>query len=407
MAATEPEELTARLRRFPADRYPVQHATTQFHLGSERLHAGDPGAALIALAAASTAFARAGMRLEQAKAEVMLGIGLRAVHRWDEAAVTFDRAEALLAELQQPAEGAAAAYNLGLVRQDQGDLEGACAAWQRARELFLAAGQLAQAAAAARDHGALLLAAGQAPAALPLLEQAVNLAERGGDNPGLGAAANVLGLTRLALGDVDGTVSALRCALGCFPRTLRPAEHAMVRANLAVAHEQAGDRPRARLAARQSLALAAAAAPVRAQAQQLLERLGAGTGDLWGVIDDESAEGRLGLLRDELAAALETPGPQCDALVRDLLDGLLSRPGRCYELAETLVQVVLELPPRPFGRVVDALVAGCAGRSEEAADRVRAVLGSGMARFALPQWQRLLAALNYAAQSAGQPAAWR
>lgn len=407
MAATEHEGLSARLRRFPVERYPVQHATTQFHLGAERLQAGDAEEALLALDTASTLFARAGLRLEQAKADVMLGIGLRTARRPTEAAAAFVRAEAMLAELDQPTEQAAAAYNLGLVCQDADDLGQACAAWQRAGKLFLAAGYPAQAGTAARDHGAALLGAGQPAQALPLLEQALELADRGGDEAGVGAASNVLGLARLAMGDSDGAVAALRRSVGAFPRTSRPADHAMAKANLALAHEQAGDQPRARLTARQALSVAAAAPPVRAQATLLLARLPPASDDLWHVLDEEPAPAWPGLLREEVLRALEVSAEDRHRVLRDLLDGLLGRPGTSYDLAESLLQVVLELPPRPYAQVLAAVVGGCAERSEEQAERLRSILGSAMARFALPQWQRLAASLNEAAAAAGQPATWR
>ncbi|MDQ3628977.1 MAG: hypothetical protein M3419_09250, partial [Actinomycetota bacterium] len=193
MAQVEDETLAARLARYPVDQYPVQHATTQFHLGSALLHAGETGPARLALSAAREVFGRAGMRLEEAKAAVMLGVALRAGGRLDEAATTFATAAVALDGLEQPAEQAAALYNLGLVRQDCADREGAQAAWSRARVLFLSAGCVAQAAAAARDHGGSLLTAGEVAPALALLEQSLALADQAGDEPGAGAAANTLG----------------------------------------------------------------------------------------------------------------------------------------------------------------------------------------------------------------------
>jgi len=406
VAATEQEDLTARLRRFPVDRYPVQHATTQFHLGSERLHAGDANAALAALTAASDVFDQIGMGLEQAKADVMLGIGLRTAHRRSEAVAAFVRAETALAALDAPTEQAAAAYNLGLVRQDDGDLPGAYDAWRRARDLFLAAGYPAQAAAAARDQGAALLSDGHPDDALPLLQQAVDLADRGGDEAGVGAAANALGLAHLAVGDPAAAVNALRRGLGAFPRAVRPGDHAMVKANLALAHELAGDDARARLTARQALALAAPP-PVRVQAQELLARLPADDDDLWQVLDDEVPEAWPGVLREELLRGLDLGAGPRSLVVRRFLAGLLDRPGRCYELAECFLQVVLELPPRPYAQLLESVVAGCADQSEASVDRLRSVLGSAMARFAMPQWQRLAASLNDAALAAGQLATWR
>lgn len=408
MAPTEQESLAERLDRHPVERYPVQHATTQFHLGSALLHAGDTAPALDALAAACNVFGDAGMRLETAKATVMLGVGLRAAGRLEEAAASFTAALEILAALDQPVEQAAAAYDLGLVLQDLRDPDGAHAAWDRARQLFLAAGYPAQAGAAARDHGGSLLASGDVEGALPLLEQAAALAERAGDDAGTAGAANVLGLAHLAAGDPAAAVAVLRRALAFIPRSVRPHDHAMVKANLALAHERAGERARARLAALQAGAVPSAAAPVRRQAQEVLERLpGRASEDLFTVLDDDAREQWVAAVRDEVlrAAALASEGRA--ALISGFLDGVLARPGASHALAETLLAVVLELPPRTYGLLVEAVVDACAGRPDEEADRLQAVLGSAMARFAMPQWQRLAASLNTAAEACGQPATWR
>lgn len=407
VAQTEQEVLLERLGRFPAERYPVQHATTQFHLGSVRLHAGEVASALEALAVARDIFSAAQMRLESAKATVMLGAALRSAGRLDEAAAAFMSAGQALDGLDQPAEQAAAAYNLGLVLQDSGDLAGAHAAWSRAREIFQAAGYPAQAAAAARDHGASLLASGQPDDALPLLAQALDLAERAGDEPGAGAAANALGLAHLAAEDSVAAIDALRRALAASPRSVRPEQWAMAKANLALAHEHAGDRPRARLAARQALGLTNAAGAVRTQAQQLLARLPGGPSeDLLAVLDAEHADEWGGVIREELVLAADLPAGQRLSVLSGFLDGVLERPPAAYDLAESLLQILLELPPRPYDLLVPAVVEAVAGRSEDDTARLRAVICSAMARFAIPQWQRLAGSLNAAARALGEPATW-
>lgn len=407
MTTSDQDELIARLGRFPADRYPVQHATTQFHLGSTMLHAGKSSPALAALTAAHEGFSRAGMRVEQAKAAVMLGVALRAAGKLDEACIALSKAGEEMAALDQPTEQAAAAYNLGLVRADQGDPEGAQTVWIQARDLFLVAGYPVQAAAAAREIGTLRLNAGQFQLAIPMLEQAMDLAERSRDERGVGAAANALGLAWLATDEPVAALSSFLRALGAYPRSLRPADHAMVKANLALAHEQVGDVARARLAARQSLALAAAAGPVRAQAQSLLARLpGDDYKDLLVVLDVTAREEWLTAVRDEMARAVDLTEAQRSALVCCFMDGVLDRPGTSYQLVETLFQVMLELPPGPFDLLVVAVVHAQSGRSEQACDRLRAVTMSAMARFPLPQWQRLAASFNAAAEASGQPAGW-
>jgi tetratricopeptide (TPR) repeat protein len=408
VAPSEQESLVERLGRYPVDRYPVQHATTQFHLGSAQLHAGDAATALRALTVARDVFAAAGLRLEAGKATVMLGIALRTSRRLDEAAAAFVAADGLLAGLDAAAEQAAASYNLGLARQDVGDVDGAHAAWARGRELFLAAGHPAQAGAAARDHGASLLARGNAAEALPLLEQAAALAERAGDSPGTAAAANALGLALLAVHDPASAVAVLRRALAFAPRSTRPAEHAMVKANLALAHEQAGDGARARLAALQAAAVPGVAGPVRAQALRLLERRpGGNAADLLAVLEEGERGEWVPVLREEVLRAVELTPADRRVLVSGFLDGVLARPEASYALAEALLTVVLELPPRPYSLLVEAVVLATAGRPDQEAERLQAVLGSALARFPVPQWQRLAASLNAAAEAAGRPAAWR
>ncbi|MDQ3481708.1 MAG: hypothetical protein M3423_10350, partial [Actinomycetota bacterium] len=63
--------------------------------------------------------------------------------------------------------------------------------------------------------------------------------------------------------------------------------------------------------------------------------------------------------------------------------------------------------PEPYGELVTAIVQATGGRAEEDSERVRTVVGSAMARFAIPQWQRLASSLNSAANAAGQPEGWR
>jgi tetratricopeptide (TPR) repeat protein len=400
------EDLHARLTRFPVARYPAQHATTQFHLGSGRLAAGDVPGALEALAVARDVFGRVGMGLEEAKAGVMLGIALRAVGRSGEAAEILAAAADAFAELGRPVEEGAARYNLGLVLADAGDRAGAHVCWERAHRLFVEGRQPAQAAAAAREHGASLLTAGEVAAAIRVLDRAAEEADRAGDAVGLGAAVNVLGLAHLADGDVPAATAAFRRALAAHPRSVRPGEYAMVKANLALAAARGGDAVRARLAARQALAVAGAAGPVRAQAADVLAGLPPAD-DVVAVLDTEPRDRWPAVLREEVLRLAEASPAERDATVRVFLDGLLDRPEVAHALAESLLSMVLELPPRSYDGLVASVVHGCAGRPVAQSDRLRAVLESTMARFAIPQWQRLAASLNAAAVASGQPAGWR
>jgi len=408
VAQPEQDVLIERLGRYPVRRYPVQHANTQFHLGWVLLDSGDTTAAAVALTVAVQEFGRAGMRLESAKATMMLGIARRIAGRAAEASAAFESAADDFRVTGQVAEQAAASYNQGLACQDRGDRQGAHDAWVAARELFVAAGLPAQAAAAARDYGGSLLTGGEPLAAVAELTYAVGLGQQATDPIGIGAAGNALGLAHLAAGDPGAAVAALREALAWVPRSVRPADHAMIKANLAVAYEQAGELARARLAAGQALALTGAAAPVRQQARRLLSGLpGPAHAAMLAVLDGEPPDRWVPDLREEVLRLADAPVAERNRELSGLLDGVLGRPGTCYDLAEALLSVVLELPPAGYAIVVVALVDSTGSRPRPDVERLQGVLGSAMARFPLPQWQRIAASLNAAAVAAGQPATWR
>jgi hypothetical protein len=103
----------------------------------------------------------------------------------------------------------------------------------------------------------------------------------------------------------------------------------------------------------------------------------------------------------------DSPAPERHDVLTGLLNGMLARPAACYDLAESLLQVVLELPPRSYDLLVTAIVHASAGRPEQDSARLQSVVGSALARFAMPQWQRLAASLNAAAEAAGLAATWR
>lgn len=404
---TETSELLARLARYPSSRYPVQHATAAFRLATLHLSRGRPQQAASLLDTSHAIFTRLGMRLEQAKTLTMQGVAQRSAGRSDLAAQTFEHATRSFLELEQPTEEAAASYNLGLALLDQDDPE-AETSFARAQDLFLATGRLRQAAAAARERGALLLTAGEVRQALTTLGQAAALAERAGDLPGLGAAANALGLAHLADDDPAGAAREFMRAVGAFPRSLRGAEHAMAKANLAVAHERCGNQARARLAARQALAIGAIDAPVRAQAEALVARLNTpASSDLLAVLDDEPVDRWSATVREEVLRWCTSPPEVHLAGLRAFLTGLLARPGRSRDLGGCLVEVLVELPPSQYDAMVEQIVRVTADLATEDADLLRSVLGSAMARLALPQWQRLATHLNAAAVVADEPADWR
>jgi tetratricopeptide (TPR) repeat protein len=405
------ESLEARLGRYPVGRYPVQHATTQFHLGAARLAAGKDALAVAALSVARQVFGGVGLRLEEAKATNMLGIALRESGRPADAESAFRAAAGAFGELGQPVEQAAASYNLGLVLKDAGDLGGARTAWAEAQRSFATAGRHAEAGACAREHGASLVTAGDPAGARPLLEEAAELAERGGDLAGLGAALNALGLALLSTDRAAEAAEAFRRALGGFPRALRPAEYAMVKANLALAAARAGQDSRARLAARQALAVAAAAGPVRDQARQVLDVLPPSPGDdLLAVLDSEPADRWTATIREEVLRLVEAGASDREAAVTGLLDGALARPGVGVVLAQSLLHVLLELPPAAYDAMVRATVAaglGTTGRATGTGEAVERVMRAAMARFPVPQWQRLATSFDEAAAERGARLGWR
>jgi tetratricopeptide (TPR) repeat protein len=404
--ADEIDELVSRLARYPAARYPAQHATAQFHVGAARLQAGDVDASLEALGAASGIFGELGMRLEDAKAMMLQGAALRAVGRHGEAATVFGRAGDEFRRLDKQAEEAAALFNLGLVLAASEELTEAAKSFAAARQLFVAAGQRVWAGAAAREHGAVLVSGGDAGAAVPLLEEAVELL--GAAEPaGAGAAANVLGLARLSLGQPDAAVDAFQDALGWHPRSVRPAEHAMAKANLALAHEAAGAGTHARVCARHALGVPQAPEQVRASAQQVLVREGeSGVGDLFAVLDSEPVECRATWLRDELLLWTAVDAASRVTAAEGWVHEQVARGAEGVEQAELLLGVLLELPPPAYELVVDTIVRAVRRSDQTAAERFRSVTGSAMARYPLPQWQRLAATFTAAEGREGGDEQW-
>jgi tetratricopeptide (TPR) repeat protein len=363
------EELEARIAQHPADRYPVQNATASFHLGALLTDEGRTAEAVEALRRSAALFGGAGLRTEHAKALNALGAALRLAGDEPGAEASLRAAAAAFAELGLPLEEGAALHNVGLVTRDPEAL-------QVARARFAAAGETRHEAAAARELGALLLERGEPTEAEPLLREALALAERVGDLAGLGAAANGLGLALLALGRVEDAAASFRAAAGAHGRGVRPAEHAMAKANLALACERAGDLRRARLAARQALAVASAPAPVRAQAESLLARVPAERGDLASVLAEEPAEARLVIAREELVRWAEASPMERRAEAAAWVEHATP------DLAEPLLGALLELPP-PAMSAIAADLSACAD------EPFRTAIERASARFPVPQLLRL------------------
>jgi hypothetical protein len=400
------EELERRLARFPPERYPVQHATAQFHLGVALVNAGRPAEAERALEVAAELFAPDRLPAEHAKTTNARGAALRLAGRLEEAAAAFDQAAGEFQAAGLRLEQGAAQFNLALVQRELGDPDAAVASLQQAGERLDPRRSPVEAAAASRELGATLLGVGRLQAAKQALAAALALGRRAGDQAGVGAAANLLGLVELAVGDPVRAAEAFRTAVAAHPRSLRPGEFAMAKANLAVAWERAGDHARARLAALQAAGTPTAAEPVLAQARGVLERVGARPGALLEVLDCEPRDQWPVALREELARWLDAGPDQRRAEARAWITGQLDRPPVAVDLAEAWLGTLLELPGDAMDRVIGATLEALGELDAATAARFRSQVSGAMPRFHLPQWQRLAASFNQAAAHLGQEPAW-
>ena len=386
------QELEQRLARYDAARYPVQHATTRFHLGVVLTDVGRVDEAVESLATAAELFDPEVLPVEHAKALNALGAALRLAGELEPAEASFERAAELfeLASLEQ--EHGAALFNLGLVRRDR-DPAAAAECFRSAAALLVGA----QEGAALRELGATLLALGELDQATRTLERAAELAERG-DAAGYGGALNALGLARLAAGEAEGAIESFRQAAGAHPRAVRPAEFAMAKANLALAYEQHGDAPRARLAARQALGVAERPAPVSVQAAAVLERIGgAPANDLRLVLSQEPQVGWEGIVREELARSGEASPDVRRADAATWIDD------STVELAEAWLAGLLELPPERMETLIRSALEAVGSRDAAVKERFRADVSRAAARFHVPQLLRLEEVFRRIAAELGEP----
>lgn len=383
------DELKGRLERYPAERYPMQHATALFHLGVALTNAGRGDEARVALLAAARLFDPERLPVENAKATNALGAALRAAGRPQRAAEAFGRAaEAFDAAGLTPEHGAAR-FNLGLVQREAGDTTAAVDSFERARTLLEECKLPVQAAAAAREAGATRFATGDLDRAGSLLEHGLELAGRARDEVGVAAAANALGLVRLHAGRTREAIDALQSAVAGNPRMIRPEGYAMAKSNLALAHEQAGDDLEARLAARQALGTPSAPRPVAEQAAAVLERLGGGPGDILRLLEREPAERRPALVREELARWIDADPAERFAESGAWVDGQVARRGDSVDIAEAWVGAVLELPPSAMEAVIRSTLEALVRRDDRSRARFKSDVDQAMARFHVPQLMRL------------------
>jgi tetratricopeptide (TPR) repeat protein len=409
-ATTTPDEVLGRLRaevaRHDPDDHPVQHATACFHLGSTLLTVGRLDEADEVLERAAAGFSPQAMPVEHAKATVMLGVARRDAGRTEEAVDAFTRAAAMLAAAGNELEAAASRFNAGLALRDAGDERRAAERFTAALRTFTDAGVQGHAAAAARELGASLLALGELDAAVEALERAVDLARRAGDRSGLGTAANVLGIVHLAAGRADEARAAFEDAAGGHPRAVRPAEHAMALANLALACRGSGRIQHARLAARQALAIDAAEPPVVAQARVVLDEVGDDDDALFAVLDATGPDRWPGIFRAEQDRVGGTGRDAPERHARAVTTGLARRPGRAVDLAAAWLEVLLERRPAEFEAVIVATVRATGTLSAEDAGVVRAAIASASARFHVPQLLRLRDTFVRTSEALGEDTSW-
>lgn len=400
------EQLRSGLLRYRADRNPVEHATVQFHLGVTLLEAERIPQAVVALRIAAELFDREDRPVELAKATNMFGVGLRSDGDSAGAAEAFARAADLFGEHDLNLERGAALFNLGLVQRDRGDLDAAADRFRQAFERFREDGPPGQASAAGRELGATLLSAGELDAALEPLDTAIKSATEAHDAAAAGAAANVLGLVHLAADRGEDAVAAFLTAVGTNPRSLRAEAYAMAKANLALAYEQVDDHPRARLAARQARGTPAAPQPVVEQADAVLGRLGDGHDDLMIVLDQLPSDDRSREAREEFVRWADADPGERRAATGAWIDGQLARRGASLELAYTYLDVLLEMPNEDMEAVIRSTVEALQDRDTEDRQRFRSQISRAMARFHIPQWDRLKAIFNRIAQEVGDDGTW-
>jgi tetratricopeptide (TPR) repeat protein len=395
--------LEERLSRYPAERYPMQHATAQFHLGMTLANANRLPEAATALERAVSLFEDR-LLAEHAQSLNALGAVYRLQQRQPAAADVFRRAAAEFAAAGQSREQAAAIHNLGLVQREMGQHALAGESFRHALNLFDPRERRGR-AAASREIGVTLVEAGDLEAAATMLEEAATLADAAGDQAGLGAATNALGVAWLAQGRTAEAIDAFRRSAVANPLSLRRAEYATAKANLALAHAESDDPARARLAAGQALAVAEASDAVRSQASQVLSRVGGGTGALLEVLRNEPLDVWPGVIREELNRwCLLDPAAlagEVGAWIQGQLDD-----ARQADLAEVFIGGLLELRPEDLQAIIRSLLQVLATQPSEVRDGFRGQLVSAMARFHVPQWERLKALFNQAAVDLGQEPAW-
>lgn len=398
-------ELDRRLQKYRQDRYPVQHATAQFHRGVLLLEANEVAAAREAFEVAVALFDPSGLPVEHAKATNMLGAALRAGGEAEHATRCFEVAADTFEAAELPFERGAALFNLGLARREAGDLEGSSTSLREARALLDFERVPNQAAAAARELGITLLHSGDLPEAVLLLREAVDVAQRIQDHAGIGAASNALGLALLALHHHEDAVAVFADAAASDARSVRPAAHATAKANLALAYEAGGELARARLSASQAAVIPEAPEAVVMQAEGVLQRLASTGNDLITVVRDEAEASRTRIFHDELLRWLDVGRDQrvCEA---EALAIAIVDEDAADSITQAWLGALLELPPSQMDEIITTTLIAIVQLPPEQADPFRQLVSRAMVAFPIPQWDRLRATFNRVANSLGQEASW-
>jgi tetratricopeptide (TPR) repeat protein len=395
------DDLRELLARHPPTTEPREHATARFHLGTTLLDVGATGEAVEHLVVAARTFDEQGAATEHARAANMLGVALRESGRLDDAAIAFASAAEVFDRHGDVAECGAALYNLGLVERDRDDPDAALELFAAAAEILDRADALPQAAAARRERGSVLLTQGETAASVDLLTEAVAVARQSGDLAALGYASTLLGLAHLATDRCRAAVNTLRDAVGAHPREIRPGPHSVAKANLALAYERAGEVTRARLVANQTLAGTDVPAHAAEVAAGVLARHPSEAGDLARVLDEEPPETWAGTVRAEVTRWAATEPAAMDAEVEAWIGAVLERPLVQQELLAAWLGALLELPPEVIERVAASTVRALASLPAGAEDAFRRSASRAMARFHVPQLERLRDTFDRAAVGTG------
>jgi hypothetical protein len=124
------------------------------------------------------------------------------------------------------------------------------------------------------------------------------------------------------------------------------------------------------------------------------------------VLDLEPSDGWAVATREELARWLDADPEELKAEAGAWVDGQLDRPAAGADLAHTWLAALLELPGEAVDRLILATLQALALRDEAAIARFRSEVSRAMARFHVPQWQRLVDRFNRAAALIGQEPSW-